>query len=139
VVPDLRGVSDYLLELRQRIFNRTARLIAQGRRDLDRALRHPALRNPALLIKQRQQDIDYLGERIQQRFHKRLDAAARRLQVVESRLDALDPRGVLLRGYTLVTRPADGALVPSATLAAGQETLNIQFFDGTVRVKPTAE
>ena len=136
VVPDLRGVCDYLGSLQGRIFDRTHHLLVQGRRDLDRALAHPALRNPRLLIKERQQDLDFLGERIHERLRARIETASRRLQLVESRLDALDPRSVLLRGYALVTRPADGALLPSAAEASRQDAVDIQFFDGTMRAVP---
>jgi len=133
VVPDLRGVYDYLGTLHARIFDRMHRLLVQSRRDLERAVAHPALRNPRLLIAERRQDIDLLGERIHGRFAQRREAAARRLQVVESRLDALDPRNVLLRGYALVARTDDGALLPSAAEARNEQAVDIQFFDDTLR------
>jgi exodeoxyribonuclease VII large subunit len=136
VVPDLRGVSDYLLKLQGRVFDCTRRLIDHGRRDLERALAHPALRSPLVLVRQRRQDLDFLGERIDERVRQRLEAAARRLQSVEGRLDALDPRNVLSRGYALVTRPADGALLPTVAQAEREAALDIRFTDGTLRAKP---
>lgn len=136
IVPDLRQVSEYLAQLQGRVFTRARSLIAHGRRDLQRVLAHPALRSPRVLVRQRQQDLDYLGERIEERVRRLLEASTRRLQLVEGRLDALDPRGVLLRGYALVTRPEDGALLPSAAVAGKEPALNIQFFDGTLRARP---
>jgi exodeoxyribonuclease VII large subunit len=139
VVPDLRGVSEYVCTLQRRIVDRTRRLLQQGKRDLERTLAHPALRNPRVIIRDRQQDLDFLGERIVERFRKRLDTAARRLQVVEGRLDALDPRSVLSRGYALVTRPSDGALLPTAVQTAQESVFDIQFADGVVRATPAGE
>jgi len=136
VVPDLRQVSEYLAQLQGRVFSRARGLIAHGRRDLQRALAHPALRSPRVLVRQRQQDLDYLGERIEERVRRRLEASTRSLQLLEGRLDALDPRGVLLRGYALVTRPEDGTLLPSAAVAGQESALDIQFFDGTLRARP---
>jgi len=136
VVPDLHGVSDYLMQLQGRIFTCARGLIAHGRRDLQRALAHPALRNPEVLIRQRRQDLDYLGERIDERVRKRLESVTRRLQLVEGRLEALDPRNILSRGYALVTRPSDGALLPTAARAAREEALDIRFNDGTLRARP---
>jgi len=136
IVPDMHGVSEYLRKLQGRVFDRTRGLIVHGQRDLERALAHPALRNPLVLVRQRRQDLDYLGERIGERIRRQLEAAARRLQLVEGRLDALDPRNVLSRGYVLVTRPADGALLPTAEQAEREEALDIRFADGTLRARP---
>lgn len=132
VVPDMHGVAEYLRHTRERIFSSVRTRLERDRRDLQRALTHPALRNPALLIRDRQQQLDMLGERIFARMQQRLTTTTQRLDAVEGRLTALDPRGVLLRGYALVLRPADGALLPSAAQAAQEERVQLQFFDGTV-------
>ncbi len=132
VVPDIQGVLDYLQRSQQRIFTGVRARLERDRRDLQRAMTHPALRNPALLIRERQQHLDLLGERIFERMRHRLTASAQCLAAVEGRLTALDPRGVLLRGYALVLRPEDGALIPSAAQATKEDHVQLQFFDGTV-------
>ena len=61
-----------------------------------------------------------------------MTSTTQRLTAVEGRLTALDPRGVLLRGYALVLRPEDGTLIPSAAQAVQAERVQVQFFDGAV-------
>jgi len=132
VVPDMQGIADYLQRTQQRIFAVVRNRIERDRRDLNRAMTHPALRNPAVLIRDRQQHIDMLSERIFERMQHRLTSTAQRLDAVEGRLTALNPRGVLQRGYALVLRPEDGALIPTAAQAAQVERVQIQFYDGAV-------
>ncbi len=136
VVPDLRGLDDFLTRTQSRIFDRVHDRIETGQRDVQRLAMHPALRNPLVLIRAREQALDLANERIGARLRTRLDAGAAWLDRVESQLTALDPRGVLLRGYAMVTRPTDGALLPSAEVAARETSLDIQFFDGALRVTP---
>ncbi len=136
VVPDMRGIDDYLYDLQRRILTRVRQRLAADRREFEHILAHPALRSPHALVQQRQQELDYLSERIFTRFHTRVEAGKARLHAVEGRIDALDPRGVLLRGYAMVTRPADGALLPSRALAVAENVLDVQFADGTLRVTP---
>jgi len=136
VVPDTQGVVDYLQRTEQRIFDRMRYRLARETRDLNRLTAHPALRNPLTLIRDRQQDLDLLTERIYSRLQTRIKSSAQRLDTLEARITALDPRGVLLRGYTLVLDPTDGTLIPSAALAAQEDRLQIQFFDGSIFAKP---
>ncbi len=138
VVPDLQGADDALRALQGRIVARVRGRLQYARHDMERTLQHPALRRPRALIEERAQTVDMLAERITDRLKTRLHDAAQTLAAVEGRIAALDPRGVLLRGYTLVTRP-DGSLVPSAALARPEIALDIQFFDGSVRVAPQGD
>ena len=137
VVPDMHGIADYLRDLQTRIFAQAHRRMAQARREMERALAHPALRQPSVLLRPRQQALDLAGERIFDRFQQRVTAAKSRLHALEDRLDALDPRAVLQRGYALVTNPDDGRLIPTACLAAQQQDLEIQFVDGSLRATVT--
>ncbi|MHB9024648.1 MAG: exodeoxyribonuclease VII large subunit [Armatimonadota bacterium] len=139
VVPDLRGVADYLQTMQQRILLRLRQRIDMGKREVDRVLAQPVLRNPRILTQERQQALDHVTERIHERFRARVAAAGQQLQGLEDRIAALDPHGVLLRGYALVKRPADDSLVPSAALAKQEKLLEIQFFDGAIRAVPTGE
>jgi len=135
VVPDIHGIAEYLRELQGRIYVQAHRRLAQARRELERTLQRPVVRTPRQLLRPFQQALDLTGERIFDRFDQRLDTAKARLCAVEDRIDALDPRGVLRRGYALVTRPEDGHLLPTAAQAAQEEEVAIQFTDGTIRAK----
>jgi len=137
VVPDLQGIDEYLSTMRRRLRVRVHGRLDAARRDLDRLRYHPALRGPRTVVQDRRQTIDLLSERLATRLKTRLDRVTHSLAALEGRLSALDPRGVLQRGYALVTRPADGTLLSSVRLATAEAELTIQFYDGTLRVTPS--
>lgn len=136
VVPDMQGVADYLQRVQRRIFDRLRNRLDRDARDLTRLANHPALRNPLALIRDRQQDLDMVTEHIFTRLQTRLKSASQRLDALDGRITALDPRGVLLRGYALVLNPDDDKLIPSAAQAMQHDRVQIQFFDGAIHARP---
>ena len=68
----------------------------------------------------------------------RRQRAGDRLERYRLQLRALDPRGVLRRGYTL-TRAADGRLLMRAAEAVPGTRLHTEFSDGTVESTVTGE
>jgi exodeoxyribonuclease VII large subunit len=67
-------------------------------------------------------------------IQKLMDARLRRLDVLRARLECLDPKGPLQRGFVLV-RDAHGKAITSAgTMSVGSE-LGLQWLDGTRRVR----
>lgn len=137
-VPDLQGISAVLTHMEQRLFDRMRQRLDREGRDLQRAFSHPAFRDPRTLLRNREQAVDLALERIVDRMRYRTQTAGARLKNLEDRIAALDPRGVLLRGYALVTRE-DGSLIASAEQAQQEQGMAVQFFDGTVRVARVGE
>ena len=103
----------------------------RGQRDLARTAAHPALRHPVLLIRDRLQDLDLLSERIFNRQHIRLTTTAQRLAGVEGRLTALNPRGVLLRGYALVLARKTASCSPPRRKPHRQRACSFNFSTGS--------
>lgn len=64
----------------------------------------------------------------------RLQQKGRRLDVLRARLEGLDPRGPLQRGFVLV-QDGEGRLVTSAQTSVQDATLNLQWLDGARRVR----
>lgn len=137
IVPDVRGVERYLVDTEQRIFARAQSTIRNERRHFERLAAHPILRNPRVLLQDHRQAIDLTSDRIMERMRKKIHEAKSRLDRVEARITALDPRGVLLRGYSIVYRQQDNQVVTSANAVTTQDQLRVQFFDGEVRVSVT--
>jgi exodeoxyribonuclease VII large subunit len=76
------------------------------------------------------------------RENQRLDAAWRRvletraaaLEAVSRQLESLSHRSVLERGYALVRRAGDGRVVPRLSALDGETRLEIEWYDGRLRV-----
>ena len=123
------------------------------RNRLDRAARTPGLRDPLREVQRLQQGVDFLAVRLQkalaglpQLVRQRAETAARRMELAarmrleenrsalkhaEAQLRALNPRGVLARGYSL-TRLRGGRILRSAADAPPGTKLETEFADGAV-------
>lgn len=141
-------------DLRRRLGLAAHTALLQWRHRLDRAARTPGLRDPLLLLQQRQQRVDLAAVRLQkalaglpQLVRQQVESAARRMEWaaqgrlednrralahVEAQLRLLNPRAVLQRGYSL-TRLPDGRILRSAGEARPGMKLETEVADGTVR------
>ncbi len=75
--------------------------------------------------------ISAFGNRLRMAFHARIAAMEQQLAALGERIRRADPRGVLSRGYTLVT-DARGVVVKSATALPPGTHFRLLFADGTV-------
>ncbi len=75
--------------------------------------------------------ISAFGNRLRMAFAARLAAMEQRVLALGERIRAADPRGVLARGYTLVT-DAGGVVVKSARQLPPGTKFKVMFADGTV-------
>ena len=75
--------------------------------------------------------ISAYGNRLRMAFAARLAAMEQRVLALGERIRGADPRGVLARGYTLVT-DAQGVVVKSAAVLPPGTHFKLMFGDGTV-------
>jgi len=99
---------------------------------LARLDQNPIFTRPEALLTPWLQRIDLAAERAVDTLRRRLERAGQVLQRLEASLRALDPREVLSRGYALVQRTRDGALVSQVALASPGEELTIAVSDGVI-------
>ncbi len=128
-------------ELRQSLraaMRRVSSGLAQGNRvrraELERAWRSPALQNPSqVLICSRRENVLRLWERVRIAEDARLKALRSELGRLEAKIEALNPAGVLNRGYACVS--SGGRVLSSAAeLRRGME-IDIRLRDGSARAE----
>lgn len=132
-VPDqteLRGRLAALQKAMTAALRRQAQL-ARSRLDALRAC--PALRDPHSLIRERRQTLDLSMNSLVNAETNLVHAQRNRLTRLAASLDAMSPLKVLMRGYATVSDES-GQLITSAGAAAAAESLDVSFYDGTVRV-----
>lgn len=132
-VPDqteLRGRLAAVQKAMTAALRRQAQL-ARSRLDALRAC--PALRDPQSLIRERRQTLDLSMNSLVNAQTSLVHAQRNRLTRLAASLDAMSPLKVLMRGYTTVSDES-GQLITSAGAAAAAESLDVSFYDGTVRV-----
>jgi exodeoxyribonuclease VII large subunit len=130
----------------------TRRLFAAGRRALERfedrhARAHEALRAhaPWERLRARRQRLEAARRALAGAARRVAERRLSRLRAGAARLDALSPLAVLGRGYAIVQRAADGAIVRQASELAPGDALRIRLARGelaaevTARVPPPSE
>ena len=75
--------------------------------------------------------IDSFGSRLRLAFINKVNALASRVDLLESRIKAADPRAILRRGY-LLAADARGRVLKSASAAAPGDRISLLFSDGTL-------
>jgi exodeoxyribonuclease VII large subunit len=100
---------------------------AAGERAARLAAACAALRAPELAV--RAARLDAAGRALVTALRTRVDGAASRLAHASAALDLVSPRGVLARGYAIVTGP-DGAIVRSAASLAPGDAVSVALGEG---------
>lgn len=128
--------------------------VEQGRLDLDAlvAARLDGLRvaleqatqrmqaaSPERAVQSARQTVDRLTDRLAARTESRLSVLHERLSSEARALDAANPVGLLARGYALVRRLDNGAVVRSAAEVEAGEGITVQVQDGRFNARVVDE
>lgn len=89
--------------------------------------------SPERRIQTEYQHIDELSRRAVSALTHRIQLQSARVDGISKRLGALNPAGILSRGYAIITREADGKVVSQVSQAQGDMTVRVS--DGEFTVK----
>jgi exodeoxyribonuclease VII large subunit len=118
----LQELAQRVDELEARLQRAQQRLLQQHASRLDQLARQLRRNSPALAIGRRQEQLRQLQVRMVTAVQHGQELRQRRLQGLVRALDAVSPLAVLGRGYAIVSREADGAIIREANeVAAGDE------------------
>jgi exodeoxyribonuclease VII large subunit len=125
---------------RQRLGQLLARLAAAARRALkseqsrlDGLIRRLHQAHPGARLLTHSQRLDELEARLRLSLRARIAAAAARLEGAARALQAVSPLATLDRGFAVVTRVSDGALITDAAQLAVGESLDARLARGSLR------
>jgi exodeoxyribonuclease VII large subunit len=129
---------------RQRLEQLLARFSAAARRALrSEQLRLEALTrrlqqsHPGARLQQHSQRLDELEARLRLSLRARIAAGTARLESAARALQAVSPLATLERGFAVVTRASDGALITDATQLADGEAFDARLAHGSLRATVT--
>ncbi len=77
------------------------------------------------------QYLDHLWDKIPYLVHQKLEEGRMKLKHAEEKLQALNPKKVLLRGYAIVT-DKEGNILKSSKQAYTSEKIDVLFYDGKI-------
>lgn len=89
--------------------------------------------SPERRIQSEYQHIDDLARRAVSALTHRIQLQSARVDGISKRLGALNPAGILERGYAIITRTSDGKVVSQVSQAQGDMTVRVS--DGEFKVK----
>jgi len=111
------------------------RRLAEGRRALDAQLDGLRYASPSRRLQIEAQRLDDLSARNVRALAQRFQVERATVAGISQRLAALNPLAVLKRGYAVVTRRQDGALVHDARQAPAGSDLHVRLAEGELDVR----
>lgn len=129
--PDVVDLAAELAGWEMRLMQTAVNMITEKRSWLAEAGNRLEYLSPVWRIRQNMQRLDEIENRMRLAVRSRLRSEIARIQSMENTLLALDPAGVLKRGYALV-RDESGALVSSAAQVKLGQMVEIRMKDGTL-------
>ena len=130
VVAKKSELQDRLAALSSRLTSSARQLLSELRRRLIVCARSYVLQAPENVVRQYQQVLDEFGGRLERSFRHRLVLGRAGLAGVAGRLEALSPVSVLSRGYSVVFRERDGAVVAASSQVRPGEAVRLRLARG---------
>jgi exodeoxyribonuclease VII large subunit len=121
----LRELEDLAQRLHQAITDR----LASCNRDLERLAHHPGWRQPQRVLRQFEQRLDELSDRLPAAMRRHLQQSRQHCDHLAARLEALSPWRVLQRGYSL-TVTAEGQILRHARQLQPGQTVRTWLAQG---------
>lgn len=116
-----------------RITDLTVNLLAEQKASVSDLTSRLKYVSPERQIQSEAQTLDELSRRASSALTHRLELQARQMDGVSKRLGALNPAGILARGYAIITRKDDGVVVTRVGQAQGGMTVRVS--DGEFEVE----
>lgn len=132
--PDREALAAHLLQWRDRLDQAMRHRLEAAAQALQVWRARLQAHTPERQLDARAQRLGLLRVRLRAAAGQQLSGAEGRLERARLRLEALNPRAVLARGYVLVRR-WDGRLVSRADQVQAGERLVLQWHDGVVSVR----
>jgi exodeoxyribonuclease VII large subunit len=130
VVPDLVEEWQRIGQARQRLGRVIGALLDREQHRLDALRTRPVLARPQTLVDTRAAEVVLLRDRAGRCLDHRIDRAGADLAHTVARLRALSPSSTLRRGYAIVQRAEDGAVLRDAGQVGVGDALRVRLADG---------
>jgi exodeoxyribonuclease VII large subunit len=133
VVPDLTEQRMRFIRLVSSLLSAMESLTKMAQQRLRALTTRRIFTNPQELLDIKRQRLDELFQRMGHSVHSILLQCKQRYVAAHSKLYALDPRGVLKRGYAFVRHPETGQIIKSVTETCVGSKVDVVLADGALR------
>ena len=130
-VRDAGELARHLQGLQLRMRGSLRRQLENGRAHLASLMERPVLRQPGLMLQQRQQKADMLRERLVSATGMCIRNNRQMVGHLMDKLGLVNPAGILRRGYGL-PRKSDGTIISSIDKISVNEIVSVRVADGEI-------
>jgi exodeoxyribonuclease VII large subunit len=134
-VPDLTEELRLIAQARSRLTRAVYGLLDREQQRLDAIRSRPVLANPATMLDTRSEQLAALRARASRNLAHRLDRAGDELRHTLAHLRALSPASTLERGYAIVQRASDNAVLRSPSDTEPGADLRVRLAGGELSAK----
>jgi len=131
----LRQQAQRLDDLEQRLGSRLQLLLARRRHTLQSWAARLSRASPQAALQHRTQQHALLEARLRASLPRQLTSLQQRLALAARTLDAVSPLGTLQRGFAIVTRVSDGALLQDAAAIAVDDLIDTRLARGRLQAR----
>ena len=110
------------------------RMLAVRRHELERLGRSRSMTQPESFFRDKRLQLDYQGQRMAHAVQRKLDREKNKTARMAASLDALSPRKVLARGYSIAT-DEQGKVLSSVSMAEPGDYLDLRMADGSLKCR----
>ncbi len=110
-VPDIVELADKIKNFESTIISITQRILTQYRQKLDSLLESPVFKKPLDQVNQYKQRIDELITQLRSHISTSVKLNRKSLEALLGKLESLNPKGVLERGYSITLKLPDEILI----------------------------
>ena len=134
-VPDAGEMSGYLQDAKNRMRFTLENRIQRHRERIDWAKRSRAFSRPMDMLREYSQRLDEQRRRMESAEISKIERLADRIQSFRNSLNALNPMGVLKRGYSIVRQQPDDKVISDAGDLSKGDKVTLTFHRGTASGK----
>ncbi|MCC7463038.1 MAG: exodeoxyribonuclease VII large subunit [Gammaproteobacteria bacterium] len=138
VAPDTGGWLAQLARLAARFGAAMQRHLAEDARRLAHVEHRLERAHPGTRLAQSAQQLDEFEQRLLRALRERLQRAGMRVELAARALQAVSPLATLARGFAVLTRTRDGALLTDAATIAPGEEIDARLVRGSLRARVLA-
>ncbi len=131
-VPDIAEWRDRLENLREELLDLTQEHLYTLESQVGAAFRELQHLSPLRLVDQRRQQLDDTTERLHTRMQHLVSLHTERMRGLSLQLHSLSPLLTIARGYAVVRRDSDQAVVTSVEQVRPGDSLTLQVGDGSI-------
>ncbi len=136
--PDQQEIRAVLLGAEDSLNTAMKNLLSKKRDQLNSLSARPFFKNPSSNYAKAKEEVQQLSKRLEMSLGHLVEMSSNQVRSLSSRLEALNPRNVISRGYSMTTDER-GNIVTSIKQIAEGDTLKSVLKDGTITSKVTSK